>query len=319
MSLLINSGISSSLVKENVQGDLGDIVFRRTDFLNFLRSRGATAAWAGANPTQWNLNTAGNGSAEVFTEGSAAPVAGKQSYARASLVPFYARVVAGYSGHVADQVRNGGVYQDPIQNEIAKGVADLMVKVESTLVGSTADQGVQSIIDDGDTYAGLAPGTYTSWKSLETSVSGALSFTVLEDNIETAALTPYLSQPTHWLVPFNQITNYVRLAGASATTSLMRFSSPANGGSMDLGGTPGGIIQGQVAWNGMPFVGISGLTTTVMLGLDMNSPIQLLINRDVFVENVAKTSDDQNIMLTFSCALRVMERNKHIKLTGVTA
>jgi hypothetical protein len=320
MTLLINSGISSSLVRENVQGGLGDIVFRRTDFLNFLRSRGAVTNLVGADPMQWNLNTAGNGSAETYAEGQAAPVAGRQTYSRASLACFHTRVVAGYSGHVADQVRNGGVYADPIQNELAKGIEDLFVQVESTLVGSTADQGAQSIIDGGDTYAGIAPGSVTSWKSLETAVGGALSFTVLEDNIETAALTPYLSQPTHILAPFNQITNYVRLAGSSATTSLMRFKPPSTAeGTTDLGMTPGGLLQGMVSWNGMPWVGISGLTTTVILMLDMNSPVHLVVKRDVTVEALAKTSDDQNVAITFACALRVMERNKHIKLTGVTA
>jgi len=319
MSLLINSGISSSLVRENVQGSLGDIVFRRTDLLNFLRSRGAVIALAGADPMQWNLTTAANGSAENYAESQAAPVAGKQTYARASQGFFHSRVVAGYSGHVADQVRNGGVYQDPIASEVQKGIADLFVQVESTLCGSVQDQGVQSIIDGGDTYANLAPGTYTSWKSLETAVGGALSFTVLEDNLETAALSPYLSQPTDWLMPFNQITNYVRLAGSSATTSLMRFSPPGNGGTNDLGMIPGNYLQGQVSYNGAPIHGISGLTTTVIVGLDMTSPVRLVVKRDVTVEPLAKTNDDTNVQITFACALQVLERNKHLKLTGVTA
>lgn len=319
MSLLVNSGISSSLVRENVQGALGDIVFRRTDFLNFLRSRGAITALQGADPLQWNITYAGNGSAETYVESQAAPVAGKQSYARASLSFFHTRVVAGYSGHVADQVRNGGVYQDPIQDAIQKGVMDLFVQVESTLCGSTQDQGAQSVFDGGDTYAGLAPGTYTSWKSLETAVGGALSFTVLEDNIETAALSPYLSQPTDILCCHNQITNYVRLAGSSAATSLMRFAPPAGGGTNDLGMTPGGLLQGQVSWNGMPFHGISGLTNTVILMLDMTSPVRLVVKRDVTVEPLAKTSDDTNVQITYACALQALERNKHIKLTGVTA
>jgi hypothetical protein len=320
MSLLINSGISSSLVRENVQPGLGDIAFRRTDFLNFLRSKGALAPAGGADPMQWALTYSGNGSAETYVEGQAAPVAGRQSYARASQAFFHTRVVAGYSGHVADQVRNGGVYVDPIQDQIDKGVQDLFVQVESTLCGSTADQGVQSIIDGGDTYAGLAPGTYTSWKSLETAVGGALSLTVLEDNIETAALTPYLSQPTDILCCHNQITNYNRLTGTSATTSLARYTpAAAPGGTNDVGMTPGGLLQGQVSWNGMPFHGISGLTNTVMLMLDMNSPVRLVVKRDVTVEPLAKTSDDTNVSITFACALQVMERNKHIKLTGLTA
>jgi hypothetical protein len=319
MSELVLSSISSSLVRENVAPGVGDIVFRRCDLLRFLASQGRVRKWMGGAPQKWNLCTAANGSAETYVEGQAAPVAGKQTYAQASLSPFYARVVAGYSGHVADQVRQGGVYVDPIRDAIEKGVADLWKKVEDTIVGTTADQGFQSVIDSGDTYANLAPGTYTSWKALETAVSAALSFTVLEDNIELAALTPYTSQPTHILAPFNQITNYVRLAGSSATTSLMRFASPANGGNADLGMTPGGMLQGQVAWNGMPWIGISGLTTTVILMLDMNSDIGLEIYRDVTVEPLAKTSDDNNVMASVAVAPVCRERNKHIKLTAVTA
>ncbi|HEY6017962.1 MAG TPA: hypothetical protein VIU16_14340 [Gaiellaceae bacterium] len=319
MSLLVNSGISSSLVRENVQGSLGDIVFRRTDFLNFLRARGAIMPLSGADPMQWNITYAGNGSAQTYVESQAAPLAGKQSYARASLGCFHTEVVAGYSGHVADQVRNGGVYQDPIQNELAKGIEDLFVQVESTLVGSTADQGVQSIIDGGDTYAGLAPGTYTSWKSLETAVGGALAVSTFEDNLETAALSPYLSQPTDWFMPANQITNYNRLVGTGATTSLYRGNLPMAGGTNDIGMMPGNYLQGQTSYNGAPIHLISGLTTTVILALDMRSPVRLVVKRDVTVKPLAETNDDSNVLITFACALQVMERNKHIKLTGVTA
>jgi hypothetical protein len=319
MSLLINSNISSSLVRENVQGSAADIVFRRTDFLNFMRSKGRVRAWKGGAPQGWNLVTAANSSAETYSEGQAVGQPGKQTYGRTSLNPFYTRIQFGYSGHVADQVRQGGVYDDPISMELQKAVEDLFVKVESTLVGSTADQGVQSVIDGGDTYANVAPGSVTSWKALETAVSAALSYTALEDNIELAALTPYTSQPTDILAPMNQVTNYQRLAGASATTSLMRFSSPANGGSMDLGSMPGGMLQGRLAWNGMPWTPISGLTTTVILLLDMASDFAIEVFRDVTVEPLAKTSDDTNAMATFACAIRCHERNKHIKLTGVTA
>ena len=129
-----------------------------------------------------------------------------------------------------------------------------------------------------------------------------------------------MSQPTDILAAENQITNYIRLAGSSATTSLLRFAPPAApGGTNDLGMMPGGFLKGVVSRNGMQWQHITALTSTVILLLDMTSPIELLMMRDLTVEMFAKTSDDQNLQLTLACAVRVLERNKHIKLTGVTA
>jgi hypothetical protein len=276
--------------------------------------------WVGADPSEWNLVTAANSSAETYVESQAAPVAAAQTYSRAALNAFFAHISVGYSDRVALQVAAGGVYDDPIMMEIQRGTADLMKKVEDTLVGTTQDQGIQSIIDGGDTYAGLAPGSVTAHASKETSVGGALGLDDLEDLAEALSQTPYISQPTDILAAQNQITNYGRLVGPAATTSLMRWTGQPGGGGVDAGNIgPGGYLQGQVSWNGLPWTGISGLTNTVILMLDMTSGVELLVRKDITVVPLAQTSHDTNVLIDFGCALKVARRNAHGKLTGVTA
>lgn len=317
MAQLVNSGISSSLARENVQGGATDLVFRRTDLINWFRSKGLTGTTGGAAPLQWNVVTAANASAETFVEGQAAPVAGRQTYARASQSPTYHRVVAGYSGHVNDQVRNGGTYFDPIADAITNGTADLMKKLEDSLVGTTADLGIQSIIDADDTYAGLAPGTYTLWASKETGSIGTLGVDDLEDLQTALSLSPYLSEPTDILCCHNIIQNYMATCGPSASTSLFRINA---GQKFDVGVAGGSMLAaGAVAFNGMPFVGISGLTNTVLLMLDANSGLKLVMHRDVTVEELARTSDDRSFALTLSAMIVANKRNAHGKLTGITA
>lgn len=325
MASLINSDISSSLVRENVQGSAADVVFRRTDLLNFLASMGMVRPWNGGYPSQWNLITAANSATEVFSEGQAAPVAGKQTYTRCSLSPFFSRVVCGVTGHVRDQVRKGGTYDDALAIELQKGTADLMKKVEDTLVGSTQDQGIQSIVDAGDTYAGVAPGSVAAHASLETAVGGALTMATLQDTLETLSLSPYLSAPTHLLSCHNQITNYIDLTGpgnATAANRLARFTPPAMAqgqGRFDLGMTPGGLNGGVVGFNGMDWIPISGLTNTVIIFLDANAGLELMVYRDLEVRPLPSQSDDDLYQISFACALKAPVRKAHAKLTGVTA
>jgi hypothetical protein len=316
MAGLVLSNVSSSLVKENVQGSTIDTVFRRTDLLDFLRGKGKLTTFGGANPVQWNIVSAANTSSEVFVEGQAPAIAGKQTYQRASLAPFYVRTVGRTSGHIKDQVKAGGVYTDPVQDAIDKAIADTFKLVDDTLCGTTQDRGIQSIIDADDTYAGLAPGSVTSWAAKETGSAGTLGVDDIEDLAEALALAPYLANPTDILCCHNQITNYTRTIGPSASTSLFRFGP---GQKFDAGVLGGDYLQGGVSWNGIPFTGINGLTNTVLLMLDMNSGVNLAVHRDILVEPYGKSSDDDEFQVTFACALKVDKRNAHGKLTGITA
>lgn len=319
---LTNTDVSA-LLRENLDGDLVDLVFRRTDLLNFLRGIGAMKMSTGASSFQWDVISAANTSGEIFSEGQSLPVAGKQTYKRAALSPFYARVVCDVSGHVRDNAK--GAIVDPWMVELQKGTADLYKKVEDTLVGTTQDQGIQSIIDADDTYAGLAPGSVSTHASKETALAGPQTIAALQDMEEALSTTPYTGLPTHILAAANQISNYVDTVGTgngTAANRLVRFNRDA--------GTPGPIDAGMVpmgnyyqpmglSYNGKVWVPISGLTTTVILMIDATTPIELVIHRDVTVDDLAKVNDGQQAQISMACCLKVKQRNAHGKLTGVTA
>jgi len=322
MAQLVNSGISSSLVRPNVVGSAADLPFRDTALLNALRERGRVSQSGGSSPIVWNLITAANTATEVYVEAQALPVAGRQTYAQASLAVFYTRAVAGHSGHVNDQVRNRGTYEDVLAIEIQKATADMFDLVEQTLWNATQDQGLASIIDSSGTYAGINSATTTIWASRETAVGGAHSITMLEDLYEdlinsTSGSVARGARPSIIFTAPNQVTNHVRTTGASATTSLIRFVPPSmSGQKFDMGNmvTP----QGGVSWNGIPIVATPRTTTTELYMMELED-IELVVHRDVTVEKMGKTNDDETTVVSFACALKVTSRNKHGKLTGVTA
>lgn len=299
-----------------------DLPFRQTALLNWLRDRGRITQSGGSSPILWNLITAANAQTEVYVEAQALPVAGRQTYAQASLAVFYTRAVAGHSGHVNDQVRNGGTYEDVLAIEIQKATADLFDLIEQTLWNSTQDQGLASIIDSAGTYAGINSATTTIWASRETAVGGAHSITMLEDVYEdlinsTSGSVARGAIPDVIFCAPNQVTNHVRTTGASASTSLIRYEPPSMSGKVfDMGN--GVTPAGGVSWNGMPIIATPRTTTTEVYMLE-SSDIELVVHRDVTVEKMAKTNDDETNVVSFACALKVTRRNHHAKLTGVTA
>lgn len=314
------SNISSSLIRPNVMGGTVDLVFRGTDFINFLRDNGAVIQSPGSEPFKWNLITASNVTTEVFAEFSAPPVAGRQSYAQASLSPFYVRAVVAQSGRVRDSVARGGTYEDVIALELAKATADLMSKVEDELLSSTQDRGLASIVDANDTYAGISPTSVTNWASEENNVGGALTIAAIEDLYEelVSGVVGGVSRgakPTHILMPPNQVTNWIRTIGPSATTSLMRFAPPTESGQP----FDPGLLRFGLSWNGLPIVSVAKMAPTEIYMLDMSSGIELVVHRDITVDRLAKTNDDDMFQVSFACALKVVKRNAHGKLTGVTA
>lgn len=313
---LVNSGISSSLVKENVDPAVAELVFRKTDMLKFFMDKGRILSSGGANPIQWNANYAGNTSSEVFVEGQAAPVAGQQSYVRPSLTGFYVRAMTNVSGHVRDQIRNGGVYDDAVKRELISGTADLYVYMETQFNGSTQDRGIASIIDSGDTYAGTAPGSYSLWASLETAVGGAMSLSVLETMFESLIGTSYGANPTDIWCAQNQINNYLALAGPGAGTSSVTRMDMTQG-SIDYG-----LIKQKVAYNQIPFTMMRNMTTTEFYMLDMGvDPEDFCIKeiRPIQVDDLAKTDDGEKAQISWAGCIKVKNRRLQGKLTGVTA
>lgn len=313
---LANGDISANIVRENVNGQTS-LVFRQTDFLNFLAAKGRIKVNPGASPFAWNVNYTGNSTAEVYAEGQAFTSSGTQLRVRASVSAFYMRIYCGVTGHVRDQVNRGGTYDDALKEELDKGIADFLVSFEAQLVGSTQDRGLASIIDSGDTYAGLAPGTYSAWVSQETAVGGALTLGVMETMYETAITTPRGAMPTDFLCRENQINNYLSTVGASAGTTSTIARVLLDGKPTDYGQ----LVQG-CAYNEVPFTMIRSMVNTELYLLDLGATpdeFMLVDHRPIQVDAKSKTSDNDEMVVSRASMLVVKNRRKQSKLTGVTA
>jgi hypothetical protein len=294
------------------------------DLLALLMRYGAIRPSTGSAPFKWNLQSAGSTETEIFVEGQAVPTPTASTYQQASLSPFYLWNVVAVTGHVRDNINRGGYYVDPQEAQLREKVQALFYLLETTLLGSTQDRGIASIIDDTDSYAGLLPATVAAWASKETNVAGALAVSTLEDAYEDVTSPPYNAKPTVILANTNQITNYSRLAGvAGGTTPIMRMTAPSQSGqAFDAGmlAVPG------IAFNGIPIERVRGLTNTEMYFLDFSADpttgepgIQLVMHRDLTVEPLAKTNDNTQALLTLAAALKVANRRRQLKLRGITA
>lgn len=308
----------SALARPNVQGGPADLLFRDTDLLNLLRANGCVKDGMGPSPFKWNVVTAANSSVEVFVEGQAMPLQGRQTYVQASVDAFYVRGVAGTTGHVMDNLAKGGFYDDPTSIERLLVESDIFKKIEDELCGSTQDRGIAAVIDATGTYAGLAQGTYAVWASEENGSIGTLGVDDLQDLYEelTSASVGGVargSTPTHVLLPVNQLTNYANTIGAGASSGGV-FRAPM-GQRVDFGQTR---IGGGQAFNEMPLAVVRGMTTTELYMVDITD-IELLVHRDLTVAPIVGNPEETKFAVSCAMALKVKRRNKHGKLTGITA
>lgn len=293
-----------------------DLTSRPTDFWNLLQSQGLVRPPMGGTPLKWAVQYSSTSGAEVFVENQALGANSKRNLAQASLSPFYLRAPVAVTGHVLDQVAAGGTFEDVAQGELANGVKDLFELMESSLLGSTQDRGIASIVDSTGTYAGLAAGTYAAWASAETAVGGAMTAAVMQDAHETLRAAPYNTRASVILMPPNQLTNYTAVMGPAASSTPSRMALPQQPGQpYDIG-----VLRAPPQFNGTPILEINGMTSTEVYWLDLTEEgVTFQTIRDLRVEKYAKTNDNEQWVLSIAGALKVKNRRRHLKLTGVTA
>lgn len=323
-----NALAGSVLVRPNIAQGLVDATSRATDLFDFFLANGLVQQLRGGAPLKWGVKTAGNGSAEVFVEGQALPASGRRTLVQASQSPTYFRARAGITGHLRDNLRTGAVVEaDAWAGELADAQQAVLYQMESSFLGSTADLGIASIVDAGDTYAGIAPGSYAAWAALETAVGGAMTAGNLQDAYETLTGGTYLGSPSVILCNVNQLGNYGALVGpGSGTSSQTRLMLPASApGAYDIGVTRPGVQQ----FNGIPLVGIRGMTSTEVYFLSLGAQnlgngqvipgVSIQVHRDIQVDMLGKTSDSDDAQVSMAAMLVVANRRRHAKLTGVSA
>lgn len=311
--MTVNLASSANLIRPNVEPEVTDLVFRNTDLLNWFEQGGRVKKNDGGAPYIWNILTSTTATAEIYVESQGLPVPGQPAYSQASVPAVYFRALTANTGHARDQVARKGVYADPIQTAIDDALKTLRTLIDNTLAGSVANRGLASIVDSGDLYGGLDPAVVTQWASLETAVGGALTIAVLNTMYRTLTDSPRGATPDVILANINQLLNYGNLFGFASSNAR---SQPRQdmGKPYDLG-----IMKEAMSFNGAPFVGIRSLTNTELYMLDAESGIELREQRELLVEPLPKTNDDDKMMMSRALVPVVRNRRKQGKLTGVTA
>lgn len=307
-----------ALLKENVENGSYDLIFRETDLLRAISDfGGGMVSSQGSAPFAWQVVSGSNSSAETFVEGQAPPASGQQTYLRPSLNVFGVRVVWGISGHARDNAVKGGYYEALPSAEEIYAQTDVMKKVEDTLCGSTQDQGIASIIDASDTYAGLAPGSYAQWASEENNVGGALTMSAMDDLYEeltsaTAGSVNRGASPSAILAHPKQIRKYSALAGVAGAANNSVRVMPDGSNGLDLG-----FRWGMASYQGIPILRIRTLANSEMYMLELGD-FELIEHRPLTIERTSVNPELIEYAVSTTMCLKVRRRNKHGKMTGLT-
>lgn len=245
-----------------------DAVYRNNDFLGLVAN--GTVLFPESPLTtgldyRWRLNTAGNSSAAIFTEGAGAPQPVAQTYVNLTATPVYFWAWTRVTGHVRDAIRNGGAVNglNPIANEFVAGFEDIKDLMNTTFMAST--YGLTQIVDSGNTVFGVAQGSNAWHAASETPVGGALTLAGMTNLVETIRDNDKGGKPKAILTAHNQITNYIALMGVvAASNAAPRVELSVVGGSkIDLGPDPA-----QAAFQNVPMVGLGDFDDSTMVWVD---------------------------------------------------
>ena len=214
---------------------------------------------------RWTLNSAGNTSAAIFTEGAAAGTPVAQTYVNLTATPVYFWAWVRLSGHVRDAIRNGGAKPglNPAANEFVAGFADIADLMNTTFMGST--YGLTQIVDSANTVFGVDQSSAAYHAATETALGGVLTRAALTNISESSRDNDKGGNWSVALMAHNQITNYTNLTGepAASNSSIRVELSTVGGGRLDLGPDPE-----AVSFQGRPLIGIGDFDDNTIVGLD---------------------------------------------------
>lgn len=302
-----NLATGSIFIKPNM-GESADAVLRKTPLIDYFNQAGRILPSQGSAPFNWPVYVTANASAGTHTEGETFSSFGAQGAVQASLPVVAFKATAELSGHQRANALRNGLYNDAWGEELRKAQEDLLKIAEDSFVGSSANVGLQSIIDSTGTYAGIDSSTVTAWKSSEIVATGTGSY---ESFCKAeAAISPYASMAD--VAVFGSPTALRLVAkDAEASGSIVR-NSPIGGGPVDLGRFPG-----SMRLSGHDCVPVFGLPDTELYLIDMSdASIEML--QELEIRPLAAVNNDDRVLMTMFAALKIKTRNKHAKVTNIT-
>jgi hypothetical protein len=294
------SGASTGaiLIQENYDAQFREAVWKNNELTSMLPLKKSNSG----NYCNWIVHRGANGSVEVFTENQAQPVAGNQSWINAQVAYTYFRAMIQITGHARDAMGAGLV--DGIDQETIMAIEDIRDLINTSFLGGT--YGLEAAIDSTTTYAGIARGSASYWESTETAHNAALSYTAMINLAEAIKDNDKGGRTTHWLMPWNQTTNYFNTAGQQAVKMI----------------GPEDALRGYSyqSVDGKPVVGLGDMTDTVIIAMDMRpGQIEIVEQLPFQVDFQGRSGDSELYQISWAGCMPVYSPKLHGKLTGVTA
>lgn len=301
-------------IRDNYQPGFVQTVYYNNEFLSLF----PVVSQFYDTSYRWKAMTAGNTSAETFTESQSQPVPVASTYVNAALAFVYFRAMMRITGHVRDAVaQSAGEYAGlSLINQEFENAQQAIIDLMNTTFLGTGNSGLQLAVDSSGTYAGLLRSTYTTWASYEAAVNTTLSHSDLTLMRESLRDNDIGGKMTLVLAPHNQITNIQALTGApGASNTSLRYDLTQSGGALQLAPTLNQTMFGEARC-----VGVGDLTDTVIFGLDplADGGIKTVVHRELDVRPDI-SGDDDVYQVSTSATLVVPNPKLQGKLTGVTA
>lgn len=287
------------------------IVYRNT---NGILSLFPQKTSGGGTATEWRVNTAGNTSAEVFSEGGAQPAPIAQTYVMATLSFIYFRAMVRITGHLRDAIQRMAIPDqfNVIANEFSLGAEDVRDLMETTFQG-TSNNGIQLAVDSAGTYANINRSTVSAWGSYENALGGALTWAEVMNAREAIRDNDRGGAMDLIVCPHNQLTNLQSLPGApGAANNSFRVNLSQDQGGLQLAPSERGTMFGDAR-----VVAVGDLTNTVLLYLN-SSDFDYVIHRG-FEVRPDTSGDDDVWQISAAGTLRCRNTLRQGKSTGVTA
>jgi hypothetical protein len=239
----------------------------------------------GGDSYDWFVQSAGNGSAEEFSEGDPAPAAGNLTMPAATLAYRHYQATVQLTGHARAALKNG--HLDLVDREMMGGRDSLLHKIEEGMATDLA-----SAIDDSTNYAGLTRATYNLSSVVTSGSSAALTLSLLKEMWEDLHLD---GRATDWsdleiLSSQEQATAYTEAADDPGGVYMRKDIA---GGTMDLG-----RFQAPLQYNSRPWFVMPTLTNSIVM-FTKRSNVKLIEHEGVKVSPLGKTEDADKFLLTW--------------------
>lgn len=291
-----------------------DTVFYNTDALigNIIPMRGLE----GGTGVKLTVITAGNDSAEVYTEGQSPPARGNLTTITVTFGFKHFRVFIGETGHARRAQLGMGLLHGDQDLEVDGALKKLRDLITRTFLTDGVAHSILGIIDATTNFGDASRATYTTLKSYELAAAAAgISTSIMNKAYNRSRERPYGANVQLWVASPTQTGKYAEVVSGKVapTTAVGAELIPR---SIDVGGNP---------WLPLP-----DLATSTVLGMtDVDGLWGARMHEDgnlggvngsgINVKYMGAQDDSDTIQLSTALAIYCTGPQKQVKISGLSA